>query len=136
MVAEKLWEMCFHYVGPDRVPIDAKGMARVVECIDALETLASFNCEFGHGRSAARVIPEQLESFFEMGLWYSRRRIVDAVIAACQKGLAACFEDGRLKFPVGQRHIKESAKRMLSLLRKKKPGWQTQRRRLERILAR
>jgi len=135
MVAEKLWEMCFHYVGPDKVKMDAQAMKKVIECIEALETLGSFNCEFGHGRNASKVIPRQLEHFLEIGIWYSRRRIVDAVITAYNKGLEACLEDGKLTFALGRKHIRDSARRMLSLLRREKAKWRPQQRRLEQILA-
>lgn len=42
MVAEKLWEMCFHFAGPKDVPMDDEGERFVLRSIDALSTLTSF----------------------------------------------------------------------------------------------
>jgi hypothetical protein len=67
-VAETLWKVCWHFVGPDRVSMGKNGLALVLECIDALGTLAEFNCMMGHGRNAAAIIAEQLENFFGVGL--------------------------------------------------------------------
>ena len=66
--------MCFHFVGPDKVPMDRQDVEQVLRCVRELGTLASFNSEFGHGRKATDVISEQAENFFEIGLWYSRRQ--------------------------------------------------------------
>ena len=62
LVAEKLWEMCFHLVGPEYVAMDARDLQKVLDCITALRTLAAFNCEFGHGSVASRVIAEMSEA--------------------------------------------------------------------------
>ena len=67
-IAELLWEMCFHFVGPDKVKMDKTGEGNVVECLDALETLVYFNCSFGHGRKATDAIAETIEQFLDMAV--------------------------------------------------------------------
>jgi hypothetical protein len=74
--------------------MDDDGQGYVLECIKALATLAEFNGEFGHGRKAMEAITENAENFFEIGLWYSRREITNAVLKAYQDALQACYNEG------------------------------------------
>ena len=95
LVAEKLWELCWHFVGPDDVPMNDQDTGLILECINHLETLAEFNSMIAHGRKAATTISAQLENFFEIGLWYSRKRITNAVLRAYRKSLAECYGNNR-----------------------------------------
>jgi hypothetical protein len=67
-VAETLWKVCWHFIGPHEVSMDRADLAIVLKCVDALGTLAEFNCMVGHGRKAATIIAEQLENYFNVGL--------------------------------------------------------------------
>lgn len=135
MVAEKLWEMCWHFVGPKDVPMDKHDLAMLIDCLDALETLIAFNCEFGHGRKAAQAIPEQMENFFEVGLWYSNRRISNAVIRMYRKALLACYTDGKLEFGFGQAQLRRSLRRVRTILTEEKRDRGSELRRIDQLLA-
>lgn len=134
MVAEKLWEMCFHFVGPKDVPMDSQDERFVLKCLDALSTLASFNCEFGHGGRATEKIAEQLQHFFEVGLWYSRRRIANAVLKAYGGALKACESAGASPFGYGRRTLRHSLRALRRLLEEQSGNWQHQRRRVGELL--
>ena len=90
--------------------LESKDVEQVLECVRTLGTLADFNCEFGHGRKATVVISRQAENFFEIGLWYSRNQILNAVIRVYRGAIRACYTDGRLEFPYGQRQLRKSVR--------------------------
>lgn len=134
MVAEQLWQLCWHFVGPQDVPMNATDLRKVLGCIDALETLSTFNCEFGHSRKAAQATADHAEHFFEIGLWYARRRIANAVISLYEKGLHACYTRNRLEFRHGYRILRRSIRRNRRVLLSQQPLWLYQRRRFDRLL--
>lgn len=136
MVSEKLWQMCWQFVGPGDVPMTKRDLATVLECIDALETLATFNCEFGHGRKATESFIEQAQNFFEVGLWYSNRRIPNAVIRLYDKALKACYQDGRLSFRLGRTRLRRATRKLMAMLREEKPAWRYQAGKVAGILQR
>jgi len=43
-VATKLWEMCWQFIGPHQIEMDASDVKLVVRCADVAATLALFNC--------------------------------------------------------------------------------------------
>lgn len=133
-VAEKLWEMCFHFAGPEDVPMNGRGEQQVLSCVDALDTLAQFNCEFGHGRRAMRDIVKTAANLFEISLWYSRKRIANAVLRAYSKALAACAPEGNLEFRSGYIALRRSLKALDALVREQRPTWSSQRRRIRALL--
>jgi hypothetical protein len=134
-VAEKLWEMCFHYVGPHEVPMDKLGLRTVLDCLKGLSTLAVYNSEFGRGRRAAYAAAAQAENFFEIGLWYSRKKIVNGVLTLLEESIQKCYDKKVLKFPFGRATLRRSARRLQRLLGQWRPGWKPQARRLENLLA-
>jgi hypothetical protein len=134
-VAEKLWEMCFHLVGPDRVPMDRQDEQQVMQCVDALDTLARFNSEFGHGRRAMRDIVKTAANLFEISLWYSRRRIANAVLRVYAGALTACAPEGKVEFQEGHSALRRSLRAIDTLTEEQEPAWRNQRRRIRELLA-
>lgn len=135
LVAEKLWQLCWHFVGPHEVSMDKRDEDEVLKCIDALKTLAEFNCEFGHGRKAIYSITEYAENFFEIGLWYSKRRVANTIIRAYKKAIQACLADEYAGFSYGRRVLRRSARKLLGLLAEDRPSWCYQHNKLQEILA-
>jgi len=134
LVAEKLWEMCFHFVGPGYVAMTKNGLKQVLDCIQALSTLAEFNCEFGHGRKAIDSITEHGEDFFELGLWYNRRKIVNNVINLYRGALKACYTEGKLDFEYGRRSLRGSIRSLRKLVTEEQPTWSYQLGRLDTLM--
>lgn len=122
-VAEKLWEMCFHFVGPDKVRMNRSDARFVLICVDELGTLAEFNCAFGHNSGAARPIAESLENFAEMACWYNSRPIANAVLRAFQKGIANCYDEGRLRFRRGRTELRRALRRVKRTFARERPAW-------------
>jgi len=106
----------------------------VLECVDALGTLAEFNCMVGHGRDAAVTVAEHLENFLDVGLWYRKRRIVRAVTKACEEGLRECYEQNKIEFRPGLTSLKRSVRKMRRKLIKEQPSWRHELRRLDHML--
>jgi hypothetical protein len=134
LLPEKLWQMCWHYVGPERVPMGRDGLRRVLKCIDSLSTMARFCCSFGRGRRALGAISEHTECLFEIGLWYAQRQIANAVIRGYEEALRRCYSEGKLEWPYGQAAIRRSVHRLQKLVQEHQPEWSYQSRRLEALL--
>ena len=134
LVSNKLWEMCWHFAGPDYVPMDKHDSKQILDCINALSTLADFNCEFGHGRKATDSIAEHAEDFFEIGLWYNNKRIVNAVIRLYKSALKACYSEGKLDFKYGRTTLRRSIRKIQKLLTEEQPSWSYQRRQLAALM--
>jgi hypothetical protein len=134
MVAEKLYEMCFHFVGPEDVEMDKKGRKYVLECVDALETLGEFNSEFGHGRKATESIAESAENFLEIALWYDTKRVANAVLMVYDKSIRACYEETELKFTFGRTVLRKSLRKIRRLLNEQHPNWKHQLHRIDNLL--
>jgi hypothetical protein len=100
-----------------------------------IETLAEFNCEFGHGRRAVHRIANSAEQFFEMSLWYSRKRLADAVIKIYKVGLTACAPTETRPFHEGRTVMRQSLRKLQALLDEHEPSWEAQRRRILSLLS-
>jgi hypothetical protein len=88
----------------------------------------------GHGRKAATIIAEQLENYFNVGVWYEQRRIVDAVTKACDEALLECYTQNCVDFMPGFKSLRQSMLKMRRVLIKDRPRWRHQSRRLEQLL--
>jgi len=134
LLPEKLWELCWHFVGPDDVPMDKHGSDHVLDCIDVLNALAEFTCLYGHGRKTLLSITEHAENLFEIGLWYARRRIANAVAGGYREALESCYSEGKLAWPHGRTTIRRSVRKLQKLLQEHQPDWRYQRQRLRALL--
>ena len=134
LVAHKLWEMCFHFVGPDDVAMNKKDQKYVLNCVGALQTLAEFNCEFGHGRKAIESITENGENFFEIALWYNRRNIANTILRTYKKSIMACYEEDKLEFDFGRTVLRKSLRKIRKLLNEEQPEWVYQRQKINALL--
>jgi hypothetical protein len=92
-LATTTWQLCWHFVGPDKVPMDSRDAKHVVACIEVLDTLGRFNCEFTSREDVLEEVCKALENFFEVGCWYSDKHIVAAVLKAHRGSVVACKEN-------------------------------------------
>jgi len=123
LLSEKAWEMCWEFVGPQDVTMDKKDEKRVIKCAEIIETLADFNCQFARGKKATVMISQSAERLFEIGLWYSKQSIVKTVLAAYDKGLDGCKENGKIKFRSGYMILRKSLLHLSSLIENDKSFW-------------
>ncbi len=133
-IPEFLWQMCWHYVGPHHVPIDKQDISHILNCVEILETLGSFNCEFIGGRKTIGEVTEFAEKFFEIGLWYSKIQISNRIIELYEKVLASCYSNDTLKFSYGYNELLKSLRNILSLLDEQKPSWTKLREKASKLL--
>lgn len=118
LVADKLWEMCWHYVGPKEVPMTVAGQRYVLKCIDALDTLADFNFQFGRNQDASKKIVESVENFLELAIWYSRKPIAKAILKLYKTAQKSCL-DGK-PYKTGKAILLKSLRRTKKALVKNK----------------
>lgn len=119
------WELCWHFVGPEDIPMDSEDLQYVLDCIDVLKTLGSFTCKF---TSRKRVITEVCESavnFFEIGCWYNKKRIVNKVLSSFNSFVKSCFENDKL-FEAGLQVIKRYTEKLGQILEENELSWDTQ----------
>lgn len=135
LVAENIWQMCWHFVGPEYVPsMSERDVAQVTDCIGVLETLAEFNCEYGHRKKAMNSITDSAENFFEIGLWYSKKRIVNEVIHIYEKAIESCYSEGHLEFAYGRRVLRRSVRKLQRMFGDEHLIWPHQHHRIQEIL--
>lgn len=118
-----LWKMCWHLVGPEEVHMDRHDLSHVRRCLDIMQTLAEFNFEFGKGRKTTIAVAENVERFFEVGLWYSRKRIAGQVVTLYQESLKTCKEKRRVTYRFGIEQVSRSMARLRRMLAEERPRW-------------
>jgi|GEM_PF-2182312 len=123
LLAKKAWEMCWEFVGPNDVTMDKKDEKCVIKCAEIIETLADFNCQFARGKKATHTISQSAERLFEIGVWYSRQSIVKTVLAAYDKGLHGCKENGKIKFRSGYIILRKSLLHLSSFIEGDRSFW-------------
>jgi hypothetical protein len=134
LVSDLTWDMSCHYVGPDYVAVKEKDVNYILKCVNVLETLSTFNCEFGHGRKATNSIAENLEKFFEIALWYATKKIANKIIHIYKESLENCYDDKRLEFPFGRASLRKSVRRLKVLLGEEQKSWTIQLDKLDQLL--
>ena len=135
LVAEKLWEMCWQYVGPEEVPLGKGGEQEVLGCLAALSTLAEFNGWCGHGKRVTDEIARVAEQFLQVSLWYSNKRICDRVIKVYNAALKACRPSSEESpFAYGQEKLLRSLRRVRRMLLERHSKWIDEQEAIDRIL--
>jgi len=108
LVAQKLWELCWHLAGPHLVRMDREDERHVIRCVAALGSLASLTCS-GHAKRALKATLDQAENLFQVGLWYRRGRITKSVLEQYRKARETCDA----KWPYGPQALRASLRRLL-----------------------
>jgi hypothetical protein len=132
-IPQFLWQMCWHFVGPTKVPMDRQDGSHVKRCLEIMETLAKFTCEFEKGRETIRQITVNAEKFFEIALWYSNRDLAQRVLVLYEKAMKACRADEKKKFTYGLWCVRISLGNLRALLKEQKPRWRELDEKLSRI---
>lgn len=118
-LADKTWELCWHFVGPEDVPMGKKDLDHILRSIGVLDTLIVFISIEVKGRRAMDSIALSLENFMRMSIWYSKDRIQNAILKVYKKGFQTCVKN---KFFSGYRIMRRSLKSISrELAREKRP---------------
>lgn len=135
-VAKKLWEMCFHFVGPEDVSMNETDLKLVYEAIDGLNSLASMNAAIGRRSKGLDDITESARNFFEVGMWYDKRPICQKVIELHREALDGCYDDNDVvAFPKGRKALRWSLDELQGLLNEQRPRWKAPRAAIVTVLA-
>ena len=73
------------------------------------------------------------ERFFEIALWYSKKRIMKVVITGYEKAFKAC-RSSKPRFAFGVNVLRRSVRRLLKQLASETEDWSYERRKLGKLL--
>lgn len=122
-LAGKVWELCWHFVGPHQTRMDRSGSNLVVRCADVVESLASYNCLMQQDLGVLKTTLETAENLFDIGLWYKDRRIATAVMKVYHEALRACRSGEPKEFPEGLNLLEKSAGALTRKLKDSGLAW-------------
>jgi hypothetical protein len=109
-LAHKIWQICWHFVGPHQVRMDRTGASLVVQCADVTESLASFNCLMLQNIGVLRATLTTAENLFDVALWYKNERIARAVLKIYTEALRATRNGEPKDFPLGSNALRKSSR--------------------------
>ena len=136
LVAEKLWELCWHFVGPKDVSMNRNDANEVLGCVRALNALSYFTCANSHDKKNIQPILFSCERLFQIGLWYSNKRISNEVTKGYEQAIRGCYTDKKhLEFGFGRQAIRTSIRRLRKSILEIKPRWSAEMTRLEKLLS-
>jgi hypothetical protein len=109
-LARKVWELCWHFVGPHQVKMDRIGFKLVVRCADVVESLASYNCIMERNLDALRATLDTAKNLFDVAISYKNEKIAIAVLKTHTEALKACQHLEEVEFRGGTSMLRKSAK--------------------------
>jgi hypothetical protein len=109
-LAIKVWQMCWHFIGPHQTRMDRIGSNLVVRCADVIESLASYNCLMQQHVGVLRTTLDTAENLFDVALWYKNEKIAMAVLNIYSEALRACQSGEPKEFPRGSSTLLRSGK--------------------------
>lgn len=122
-LAAKVWEMCWHFVGPHQVKMDRRGASQVVRYADVVESLVSFNCLMQQHLGVLKTTLGTAENLFDVALWYKNAKIAVAVLNIYKEALRACQSGEPQEFPLGAMTLRRSAKVLALKLKRSGVRW-------------
>ena len=128
-----VWQLCWHFVGPGEVPMSKDDYDYIKKCIDTLDTLGSFTCEFTTNKIVVSLLCENIEHLFEIGCWYERKMIVNQVINAFDKFFKGCYENDEAPFKEGLKILNKSVDNLISIIEENELTWKKQLQRLKQL---
>ncbi len=134
LVADTIWMMCFHYVGPKEVPITKSGKAYVFSCLNALDTVGDYTSGYVRKTRATEAYCDNILNFFDISIWYNWKVLSNKVIDSIEKSLKSCSYGKKLEYPAGKRVIRRFIKKMITTLSNERPAWRLQLRELKNLL--
>jgi hypothetical protein len=122
-LARKVWEFCWHFVGPHHVKMDRIGSSFVVRCADVVGSLVTYNCLMERHLGALRASLDTAENLFDTAISYKNDKIAIAVLKAYVEGLKACESGETHEFPRGGKALRKSARVLVRKLRDSGLKW-------------
>jgi hypothetical protein len=122
-LAHKVWEICWHFVGPHQVKMDRSDVNQVVRCADVVESLATYNCLMQTNLGALRAALDTAENLFDVAVWYKNEKIAMAVLDTHKKALDACRREEADEFHRGSSMLQRSANVVARKLKRSRLKW-------------
>ena len=122
-LARKVWEICWHFVGPHQVKMDRIGFNLVVRCADVVESLASYNCLMEKNLGVLRATLATADNLFDVAMRYKKEKIAIAVLKAHSEALSACQHLEGVKFRGGIGMLRKSATELDRRLKSSGLNW-------------
>jgi hypothetical protein len=116
-LALKVWQMCWHLVGPHQTRMDRISANLVVRSADVIESLASYNCLMQQHIGALKTSLGTAENLFDVAMWYKNEKIARAVLNIYSEALRACQSGEPKEFPLGVSSLQRSAKMLAQKLK-------------------
>jgi hypothetical protein len=108
LIAKKIYEFNWHYVGPKEVPITQQGYKNIKKSVKILKTIGTFSGEFNRSKKVIMAVCDSLAEFHNIALSYKRKDLDISVLKALKEIKKACYvtyEENKKKFLVGIRVI-------------------------------
>lgn len=124
-LAYKVWELCWHFIGPHQVKMDQTGTQLVVRCADVVESLATYNCLMEKNPRVLRATLGTAENLFDVAMWYKNEKIAVAVLKIYREALNACRHMEGVEFRLGVGILQKSANVLARNLKNSALKWPT-----------
>lgn len=126
MLAELIYELFYHFVGPDTIALGRDEMKHLEEGIELLGTIGHFNGEFSKDIEVIRAVCDNLYNMFEIATWYNLENIGTLVISKLQKTRESCliaYEETEKPLIKGAQYVDKTIKRIQKLIQKQSIDW-------------
>lgn len=126
MLANLIYELFFHFVGPDMVSLGSDDESRLQRGVELLGTIGHFNGEFSKDMEVIQAVCDNLYKMCEIAVWYDLEKIGALVISKLQKTKESCliaYENIEKPLAVGAEYAEQTTKRIRELTRKRSIDW-------------
>jgi len=89
-IAEKMYEFCWHLVGPDKIPIDKEDILNLKTIIRILSSIGNFSGEFNRNFKTIKNVAKSFEFILNVSIWYNLEEIASISIDEIKKVKKAC----------------------------------------------
>ena len=126
MLANHIYELFPHLVGPDQVPLGPDDERRLEQGVKLLGTIGQFNGEFSKDIEVVRAACDNLYNMCEIVISYELEKIGTLIASELQKIKESClvvYEDAEKPLKKGAQYADRTAKKIYGLIRKRNIDW-------------
>lgn len=126
MLSELIYQLFWHFVGPDDIALRKKDIKRLETGINLLGTIGQFNGEFSKDIEVIQAVCDNLYNMFEIAVWYDLEKIGVSVVNKLRKTKESClltFEDSEKPLNEGARYVDKTIARAQELMQKRSLKW-------------
>ncbi len=126
MLANCIYELFPHLVGPDMVPLGPDDESRLERSVGLLGTIGQFNGEFSKDVEVIQAVCDNLYNVCEIAVWYNLEKIGALIISKLEKTKDSCliaYEDKEEPLTTGAQYADQTIKRIHELIRERSINW-------------